>query len=145
MLLGGAQSNRRCVLHLPSTILRAIEQSYPFHVTYIFVESKNCNSNIWRFLSTILICKSHAVLHKVERAKEILDEALVVANSLNSPALVGFVENCRVMNEAELSLKKRTQSMESVRRRKSKISLESRNSQLSQQSNETNGSSNDAA
>nr|XP_014100931.1 uncharacterized protein LOC106625624 [Bactrocera oleae] len=108
-------------------------------------ESKNCNSNIWRFLSTILICKSHAVLHKVERAKEILDEALVVANSLNSPALVGFVENCRVMNEAELSLKKRTQSMESVRRRKSKISLESRNSQLSQQSNETNGSSNDAA
>lgn len=83
------------------------------------------------------------VLHKVERAKEILDEASVVAISLNSPHLVAFVESCRQMNDAELSLKKHSQSLESVRKRKSKISIESHNSQASRQSNETEESLND--
>ncbi|XP_017492845.1 PREDICTED: uncharacterized protein LOC108380955, partial [Rhagoletis zephyria] len=101
-------------------------------------ESKNCNSNVWRFLSTILICKAHTVLHKVERAKEILDESYAVAKSLNSPELMSFIESCRQVNEAEISLKKRYQSTDSIRKRKSKVSLESRNSQISQPSSETN-------
>ncbi|XP_067639680.1 outer dynein arm-docking complex subunit 4-like [Eurosta solidaginis] len=99
-------------------------------------ESKNCNSNIWRFLSTLLICKSHAVLHKVERAKEILDEAYGVAKILNSPELTSFIDSCRQMNEAELSLKKRTQSSDSMRRRRSKMSLSSQYSQVSKEGSE---------
>ncbi|XP_036344445.1 uncharacterized protein LOC118753678 [Rhagoletis pomonella] len=101
-------------------------------------ESKNCNSNVWRFLSTILICKAHTVLHKVERAKEILDESYAVAKSLNSPELISFIESCRQVNEAEISLKKRYQSTDSIRKRRSKVSLESRTSQISQRSSETN-------
>ncbi|XP_053947690.1 uncharacterized protein LOC128856416 [Anastrepha ludens] len=103
-------------------------------------ETKNCNSNVWRFLSTLLICKAQAVLHKVERTKEILDEAYAVAKILNSPDLIYFVDSCRQMNDAEISMKKRTQSMESVRRRRSKASIESRLSQVSQPSDETDES-----
>ncbi|XP_054730577.1 uncharacterized protein LOC129239244 [Anastrepha obliqua] len=103
-------------------------------------ETKNCNSNVWRFLSTLLICKAQAVLHKVERTKEILDEAYAVAKILNSPDLIYFVDSCRQMNDAEISMKKRTQSMESVRRRRSKASLESRLSQVSQPSDGTDES-----
>lgn len=77
----------------------------------------------------------------MERAKEILDEAYTVAQALNSKALLTFVDNCRHMNDAELSLKKRSQSMESVRKRRSKVSLDSdRNSQNSQHSIDTVGS-----
>uniref|UniRef100_A0A034VLM3 Uncharacterized protein n=1 Tax=Bactrocera dorsalis TaxID=27457 RepID=A0A034VLM3_BACDO len=95
-------------------------------------ESKNCNSYLWRFLSTLLICKSHAVLHKVERGRDALNEAYDCATLLKSDELLHFIDVCRVSIETEISLKKRAQSVDSVRRRKSRSSIVS--SHLSQNS-----------
>lgn len=79
----------------------------------------------------MLIVKSHAVLHKIERGKEALDEAFVIAQRLKSPKLCSFIEICRAINEQEISLKKRTQSVDSMRKRRSRSSIISHNSQQS--------------
>ncbi|KAM7348280.1 presidents-cup [Cochliomyia hominivorax] len=94
-------------------------------------ETKNCNSILWHFLSIMLIVKAHAVLHKIERGKEALDEAFAIAQRLKSPKLCSFIEICRALNDQEISLKKRTQSLDSMRKRRSRSSITSR---LSQQS-----------
>uniref|UniRef100_W8AVF9 Uncharacterized protein n=1 Tax=Ceratitis capitata TaxID=7213 RepID=W8AVF9_CERCA len=86
-------------------------------------ETKNCNSYLWRFLSILLICKSHAVLHKVERGRDALNEAYECAERLKCGELMHFIDLCRVSVETEISLKKRTQSFDSVRRRKSRLSV----------------------
>ncbi|XP_046802866.1 uncharacterized protein LOC124418935 [Lucilia cuprina] len=99
-------------------------------------ETKNCNSLLWQFLSIMLIVKAHAVLHKIERGKEALDEAFVVAQRLKSNKLCSFIEICRAINDQEISLKKRTQSVDSMRKRRSRTSLSSRYSQQSKLSME---------
>lgn len=71
----------------------------------------------------MLIVKAHAVLHKIERGKEALDEAYLITIRLKSPRLCSFIEICRSINDEELSMKKRTQSIESIRKRRSHISL----------------------
>ena len=82
----------------------------------------------------MLICKAHAVLHKIERGKEALDEAYSVAQNLKSAEICSFLDVCRVINDNEISLKKRTQSQESVRKRRSRLSISSRLSTFSHQS-----------
>lgn len=85
----------------------------------VILETKNCNSIMWHFLSVMLIVKAHAVLHKIERCKEALEEAFNLAQRLQSAKLCSFLEICRAINEQEISLKKRNQSLESVRKRRS--------------------------
>lgn len=71
----------------------------------------------------MLIVKAHAVLHKIERGKEALDEAFALCMRLKSPELCAFIEICRAINDEEISMKKRTQSVDSVRKRRSRLSV----------------------
>ncbi|TMW48458.1 hypothetical protein DOY81_006455 [Sarcophaga bullata] len=93
--------------------------------------TKGGNNILWQFLSCMLIVKSHAVLHKIERCKEALDEAFAIAERLKSQELCAFIEICRALNEEEISRKKRTQSMESMRKRRSRSSILSQRSRSS--------------
>lgn len=90
--------------------------------------AKNCKHNLWHFLDLMVICKSHAFLHKVERFKDVLEEATSVSKLLKSPKIAAFLEKCTVLNNTEYDLKKRTQSQDSVRKLRSKQSLGSRSS-----------------
>ncbi|XP_068142320.1 outer dynein arm-docking complex subunit 4 isoform X1 [Drosophila tropicalis] len=87
-------------------------------------ETKNCNSNVWKFLSTMLIVKSHAALHKIERTKEALDNAYQIAGSLGNPSIIRFVEVCILCNEEEF-LQKKTSLSINASRRESKVSVPS--------------------
>lgn len=89
----------------------------------------------------MLIVKAHAVLHKIERAKEALEEALVITARLDSPQLCSFIDFCLAINEEEIAMKKRSQSVESIRKRRSRFSLGSRNSMQSKNSTEDNETS----
>ena len=84
----------------------------------------------------MLILKAHAILHKVERFKVILDEAQRVAEHLDDPKICTFLDECRYINDTDIALKKRTQSVDSmsVRKRRSKGSMNSshRSSQVSE-------------
>ncbi|XP_061397899.1 uncharacterized protein LOC133333604 [Musca vetustissima] len=108
-------------------------------------ESKICNSIIWQFVSIMLIVKAHAALHKIERGKEALEEALSVAQRLHNARLCSFIEFCLAINEEEIALKKRSQSLESVRKRRSRVSLGSRYSMQSKNSTEDNAPSSSVA
>uniref|UniRef100_A0A1A9WEQ4 Uncharacterized protein n=1 Tax=Glossina brevipalpis TaxID=37001 RepID=A0A1A9WEQ4_9MUSC len=88
-------------------------------------EAKICNSVLWQFLSVMLIVKAHAVLHKIERGKEALDEAFTLCMRLKTPELCAFIEICRAINDEEISMKKRTQSVDSMRKRRSRLSVTS--------------------
>ncbi|XP_034484040.1 uncharacterized protein LOC117789106 [Drosophila innubila] len=68
-------------------------------------ETKNCNSIIWSFLSTILIAKANASLNKSERVKEDLKWALQIAKTLDSNDLTEFVEMCISCNEPNICSK----------------------------------------
>lgn len=70
---------------------------------------------MWELLSIILICKCNAVLHKIERAKEAIEEASVVAKKLKCSRLIAFVHACNACNEEEIAMKKRIASRESMR------------------------------
>ncbi|XP_032587399.1 uncharacterized protein LOC6583608 isoform X3 [Drosophila mojavensis] len=53
-----------------------------------------CNSNIWSFLSIIITVKSNASLNKTEGISDALKRALLVAEKLQSPQIIEFVETC---------------------------------------------------
>ncbi|XP_017872898.1 PREDICTED: uncharacterized protein LOC108620501 isoform X4 [Drosophila arizonae] len=57
-------------------------------------EAELCNSNIWSFLSIIITVKSNASLNKTEGISEALKKALLVAEKLQSPQIIEFVETC---------------------------------------------------
>ncbi|XP_001355050.3 uncharacterized protein r-cup [Drosophila pseudoobscura] len=78
-------------------------------------ESKLCNSKIWQFLSTMLMAKSHAVLHKYERQTEVLNDAYMLAAELQNPRLCTFVELCRMLNKDYITLRKMSQLVASKR------------------------------
>ncbi|XP_022230279.1 uncharacterized protein LOC111079410 [Drosophila obscura] len=71
-------------------------------------ESKNCNSNLWKFLNVVQIVKANAVVHKLEQTKDALEAALPIARALKSRTLVSFVETCMVCNHEESVKKKNT-------------------------------------
>ncbi|XP_017082120.1 uncharacterized protein LOC108115236 [Drosophila eugracilis] len=84
-------------------------------------EARGCSSRIWEFLSTMLMAKSHAVLHKYERQSEVLNSAYDLATQLKSPRLCTFIELCRMLNKDYITLRKMSQLVNSKRLR-SKIS-----------------------
>ncbi|EDW81337.1 uncharacterized protein Dwil_GK12012 [Drosophila willistoni] len=69
-------------------------------------EAKKCNSNVWTFLSLIIIGKADAVLGKIEREKEILTEAFSLAKRLKNLDLCLFIDICLKVNAEEMDLKK---------------------------------------
>ncbi|KAH8279302.1 uncharacterized protein [Drosophila bipectinata] len=79
-----------------------------FNARKAIKESKNCNSNLWKFLSIIQIVKANAVLHKLEQTKEALEEALPLARELDSPELVHFTEACMSCNNEDAITKRAT-------------------------------------
>ncbi|XP_017056325.1 LOW QUALITY PROTEIN: uncharacterized protein LOC108098116 [Drosophila ficusphila] len=80
-------------------------------------EARGCNSRIWEFLSTMLMAKSHAVLHKYERQTEVLNSAYALATELKSPPLCTFIELCRMLNKDYLTLRKMSQLVTNKRLR----------------------------
>ncbi|XP_030379186.1 uncharacterized protein LOC115627604 [Scaptodrosophila lebanonensis] len=72
-------------------------------------EARRCNSVIWEFLCTMLLAKSHAVLHKYERQTEVLNAAYNLAKRLKSPQLCTFIELCRMLNKDYITLRKMSQ------------------------------------
>ncbi|KAH8291589.1 hypothetical protein KR018_003015, partial [Drosophila ironensis] len=80
-------------------------------------EAKKCNSLIWQFLSTMLMAKSHSVLHKYERQTEVLNSAYDLATELKSPKLCTFIELCRMLNKDYITLRKMSQLVTSKRLR----------------------------
>ncbi|XP_039483594.1 uncharacterized protein LOC120446615 [Drosophila santomea] len=108
-------------------LLHQISQSYldqgrhsecTFNARKAIKESKNCNSNLWKFLSVVQIVKANAILHKLEQTKEALEDALPIATFLNAPELVLFIENCMACN-TEDSINKRATLMQARRVSKS--------------------------
>ncbi|KAH8237463.1 hypothetical protein KR038_003281 [Drosophila bunnanda] len=87
-------------------------------------EAKTCNSLVWQFHSMMLMAKSHAVLHKYERQKEVLNYAYDLAADLKSARLCIFIELCRMLNRDYITLRKMTQLVTNKRLR-SKISNKS--------------------
>ncbi|XP_039497996.1 uncharacterized protein LOC120455667 [Drosophila santomea] len=84
-------------------------------------EARVCNSRIWEFLSTMLMAKSHAVLHKYERQTEVLNDAYDLAAQLKSPQLCTFIELCRMLNKDYITLRKMSQLV-TTKRLRTKIS-----------------------
>ncbi|XP_033168812.1 uncharacterized protein LOC117146596 [Drosophila mauritiana] len=84
-------------------------------------EARVCNSLIWEFLSTMLMAKSHAVLHKYERQTEVLNSAYDLAAQLKSPQLCTFIELCRMLNKDYITLRKMSQLV-TTKRLRTKIS-----------------------
>ncbi|XP_017004391.2 uncharacterized protein r-cup [Drosophila takahashii] len=80
-------------------------------------EARMCNSRIWEFLGTMLMAKSHAVLHKYERQTEVLNAAYQLATQLKSPQLCTFIELCRMLNKDYITLRKMSQLVTSKRLR----------------------------
>ncbi|XP_017042437.1 uncharacterized protein LOC108088926 [Drosophila ficusphila] len=79
-------------------------------------ESKNCNSNIWQFLSYLLIIKANAALHKIEGTSDALSKAVDVAEKLRSKDLLNFLSKCISCNEEEFVVKKQSLMGNSSRR-----------------------------
>ncbi|KAH8402472.1 hypothetical protein KR009_012212 [Drosophila setifemur] len=98
-------------------ILHQISQSYldqgrhsecAFNARKAMKESKNCNSNLWKFLSVLQIVRANAILHKLEQTKEALEIALPIAHRLQAPELVQFVEACMSCNNEDAITKRAT-------------------------------------
>lgn len=92
-------------------------------------EAKLCNSTIWQFLATMLQAKSHAILCKLERQAEVLNEAYVLAMSLKSPRLCTFIELCRMLNRDYISLRKMTRLISINKRKRNRVSIRFSSSQ----------------
>lgn len=75
-------------------------------------EARNCRSHIWYFLCLMVICKSDAILCKVEREREVLTEAFLVAQALRNLDVCVFIDVCLRINAEEWELKKMTAAPE---------------------------------
>ncbi|KAH8248311.1 hypothetical protein KR038_010982 [Drosophila bunnanda] len=69
-------------------------------------EATKCNSDVWSFLSLMVICKSHAILGKIEREKATLTEAFKLAKKMKNLDLCLFIDVCLRVNSEEMDLKK---------------------------------------
>ncbi|XP_017123140.1 uncharacterized protein LOC108143331 [Drosophila elegans] len=123
-------------------LLHQISQSYldqgrhsecAFNARKAIKESKNCNSNLWKFLSVVQIVKANAILHKLEQTREALDDALPIAEQLKSRELTFFIETCMMCN-TEDSINKRATLMQA--RRESKAESVATHSLVSAPDNE---------
>ncbi|BFG01389.1 uncharacterized protein DMAD_01151 [Drosophila madeirensis] len=101
-------------------------------------EAKRCNSKIWQFLSTMLLAKAHAVLHKYERQTEVLNAAYQLAADLKNPRLCTFIELCRMLNKDYITLRKMSQLGASKRLRSKQDNRSSTISTITPQISSTN-------
>ncbi|XP_017049111.1 uncharacterized protein LOC108093529 [Drosophila ficusphila] len=69
-------------------------------------EAVKCKSIVWSFLSLIIICKTHAILGKIEREKEILAEAFELAKKMKNLDLCLFIDICMKVNAEEMDIKR---------------------------------------
>ncbi|XP_055856612.1 uncharacterized protein LOC129919672 [Episyrphus balteatus] len=69
-------------------------------------EAKNCNSLVWILLGLLLICKSHAVLHKIEKIHDTLKEAKDVAERLKNVKVIRYIELLNFINDEDTLEKK---------------------------------------
>ncbi|KAM8720556.1 hypothetical protein ACLKA7_006576 [Drosophila subpalustris] len=84
-------------------------------------EARNCNSIIWRFNSTFLICQVHASFNRFERLNESLAKATRLAQQLKNPKLLAFLTLCSAINDYELDYhRKRQPDFNGRRQRKRK-------------------------
>lgn len=83
---------------------RAATSLYPILTS---AEARNCNSIIWRFNGTFLICQIHATFNRYERLKDSLAKAMYLAIKLKSPKLIAYLELCNVVNEYQLEMQRR--------------------------------------
>ncbi|KAH8418332.1 hypothetical protein KR222_000108 [Zaprionus bogoriensis] len=84
-------------------------------------ESRNCNSNIWNFLSHLQIIKANVLQHKIEAIKEALEETVPIVQQLNSPTLRKFVNAC--VSHVQDEIRRKFDSMAAMRN--SKVSASS--------------------
>ncbi|KAH8281047.1 hypothetical protein KR054_008280 [Drosophila jambulina] len=85
-------------------------------------EAAQCSSDVWSFLSLIVICKSHAILGKIEREKDTLDEAFKLAKKMKNLDLCLFIDVCMRVNSEEMDLKRLISTDWTSKRASSKLS-----------------------
>ncbi|KAH8303919.1 hypothetical protein KR044_010946, partial [Drosophila immigrans] len=61
-------------------------------------EAHACNNLVWRFNASFLICQVHAAFSRLERLKDSLAKANHLAEKLNSPELLAYLELCNTVN-----------------------------------------------
>ncbi|KAH8295838.1 hypothetical protein KR018_011691, partial [Drosophila ironensis] len=83
-------------------------------------EAKACNNDVWRLLCVFLILKANAALHKLERTRETLESAFLIANELRNEKLTDYLMVCHSCNDEAFLVKK--QSMAGSSRRESTVS-----------------------
>ncbi|XP_060663953.1 uncharacterized protein LOC132796715 [Drosophila nasuta] len=69
-------------------------------------EANACNSLIWRFNASFLICKVHASLNRHERLRDSLQKTNTIARKLNSPQLLAYLELCNAVNSYQLEFRR---------------------------------------
>lgn len=69
-------------------------------------EAQKCNSYVWNFLGLMQICKSLAVLHKIEKIQDILVETKSAAECLNNQRVLEYVKKLVKITQEELVEKK---------------------------------------
>ncbi|KAH8374500.1 hypothetical protein KR200_000246 [Drosophila serrata] len=84
-------------------------------------EATKCNSDVWSFLSLMIICKSHAILGKIEREKNTLTEAFKLAKKMKNLDLCLFIDVCMRVNLEEMDLKRLINNDWSSKRHKPSI------------------------
>ncbi|KRF94223.1 uncharacterized protein Dmoj_GI15966, isoform B [Drosophila mojavensis] len=67
------------------------------------LDAGNCNSTVWRFNITFLICQVHANFYRFRRLGETLTRASHLAERLHSPKLRAYVALCQAVNEYQLN------------------------------------------
>ncbi|XP_030567311.1 uncharacterized protein LOC115767246 isoform X2 [Drosophila novamexicana] len=91
-------------------------------------EARICNSIVWRFNITFLICQVHAIFNRFERLSESLGKAKQLAARLKSTKLQAYLALCNAVNDYELDYQRKKQSEHNLpksRRRKGRPSLAS--------------------
>ncbi|XP_055905145.1 uncharacterized protein LOC129940732 isoform X1 [Eupeodes corollae] len=86
------------------------------------VEATKCNSLVWNLLGLLLICKSHAVLHKIEKIHDTLNEAKGIAQRLKNDEVIRYIDLLDYIND-EYTMEKKLQ--EEFRKTKSRHSMSS--------------------
>uniref|UniRef100_T1GWB3 Uncharacterized protein n=1 Tax=Megaselia scalaris TaxID=36166 RepID=T1GWB3_MEGSC len=78
-------------------------------------ESNQCNNNVWKFLATLMICKSHIAQHKMEVAKDGIENLLKVADLLGDQNILRFVKVADLLVSLILKKKRISQRPEKSR------------------------------
>lgn len=72
---------------------------------YNLSEAEKGRHYVWGALSALIACKAHTVLGKVEKQKQMLNEAFRYAKQLQNIDLILFIDICLRVNNEEMELK----------------------------------------